>query len=213
MMRKGLMIAVLVLFSVPAVASKGAQEVGLALVNFFHSLSHLWGIFVALLLIYYTGQTYRDFRGGAVGDSALYAMVGAFTFLLGFVNMEMEHGFGFSLTHGWMTHQMDLAVHMLLFVLTVVFFAYSYYRLSQVLVVSVPKNPDVLDEMVENEGFQEENAGTGQETSGTQASGAVMQWMPVQGTVLTILRPRYPGSRQLLRNMRMCMMSGWSEDG
>lgn len=112
--------------------STGTGGAGPALLELLTSVSHFWGIFVSLLVIYYAHGVIRELNGeGVIAESGKYTLAGSLAFLLAFLNMELEHGLGVSATHSWLSYSMDQAVHMTLFVLMMLMLGEAFRKLAE----------------------------------------------------------------------------------
>lgn len=117
--------------TVPVVAQSGGMSSTPA-IHSFRSFVHIVGIVTSGVLAYYAYRARRQFQGGVFATSALYVLVGALVFALAFVNLELEHQFGFVVVDALKT-QGRLAVRMGLFSVTVFAFGTAMYLLSGTL--------------------------------------------------------------------------------
>ncbi|MFB6182653.1 MAG: hypothetical protein ABEI78_01180 [Candidatus Nanohaloarchaea archaeon] len=106
---------------------------GKSLVTLLYSMAHITGIITSLFLIYYSYKVYQKFKGGVIGETALFNEVAAFSFLIAFLSLELEYGFGIEVIHKYIITNpvIDAAVHMSLFVITLICLGISYYKLSK----------------------------------------------------------------------------------
>lgn len=122
----GAVVAVAALAGVASAQMEMDADLGAEFVDAVMSVAHIVGIVASLLLVYYAYRARKKFAGGVIGNSATYVMIGGLTFTIAFLNRELSHGFGVNLT-GSLDMQMQMAVNMALFTVTVFAFGYAYY--------------------------------------------------------------------------------------